>query len=96
LDGEERIATNVLRDRLNALVENGLLTKRQDPERKGRTMYGLTEKAITLLPVLVHLGHWGEQWLPASPPLRKLNKRLFAGGPRLWEKMMDQLRAASE
>lgn len=93
LDGEERIATNVLRDRLNALVERGLLTKSDDPERKGRTRYALTERAITLVPVLVHLGHWGERWLPADPVLRRVNRRLFTGGPTLWEKIMDDLRA---
>lgn len=93
LDGEERIATNVLRDRLNALVERGLLTKSDDPERKGRTRYALTERAITLVPVLVHLGHWGERWLPADPVLRRVNRRLFTGGPPLWDKIMADLRA---
>ena len=92
LDSDEGIATNVLRDRLNSLVDRGLLTKSADPERKGRTRYALTERAITLVPVLVHLGHWGERWLPATPDLRRKNRRLFTGGPALWEKVMDELR----
>lgn len=75
------------------LVEQDLLTKSEDPERKGRTRYALTERAITLVPVLVHLGHWGERWLPADPALRRLNRRLFTGGPALWETIMQDLRA---
>jgi DNA-binding HxlR family transcriptional regulator len=93
LDSDEGIATNVLRDRLNSLVDSGLLTKSDDPERKGRTRYALTERAITLVPALVHLGHWGERWLPADPDLRRMNRRLFTGGPALWGKIMDELRA---
>ena len=93
LDSDEGIATNVLRDRLNSLVDRGLLTKSDDPERKGRTRYALTERAITLVPVLVHLGHWGERWQSADPDLRRMNRRLFRGGPALWEKIMDELRA---
>jgi DNA-binding HxlR family transcriptional regulator len=93
LGSDEGIATNVLRDRLNSLVERGLLTKSDDPERKGCTRYALTERAITLVPVLVHLGHWGEGWLSADPDLRRMNRRRFTGGPGLWEKIMDELRA---
>lgn len=92
LNADEGIATNVLRDRLDALVEGGLLTKSDDPERKGRTRYDLTERAITLVPVLIHLGHWGERWLPADPALRRLNRRLYRGGPQMWEEIMKDLR----
>ncbi len=92
LDGDERIASNILRDRLNSLVERGLLTKSADPERKGRTRYALTERSITLVPVLIQLGHWGERWLDADPALRRHNRRLFAGGPAGWEKIMQALR----
>jgi DNA-binding HxlR family transcriptional regulator len=77
LDSDEGIATNVLRDRLNSLVDRGLLTKSDDPERKGRTRYALTERAITLVPVLVHLGHW----VSADPDLPRMNRRLVTGGP---------------
>ena len=95
LDSDEGIATNVLRDRLNCLVDRGLLTKSDDPERKGRTRYALTERAITLVPVLVQLGHWGEHWLPADPALRRLNRRLVTGGPAMWETIMDELRVTA-
>lgn len=93
LDGDERIASNILRDRLKSLAAAGLLTKSDDPSRKGRTVYGLTERAISLTPALIHLGHWGQRWLPSSPPLAENSRRLFAGGPALWDAIMDELRA---
>ncbi len=78
LDGDERIATNILRDRLNFLVKSGLLTKSPDPDQPRRKIYGLTARSIALVPLLVHLGFWGQQWLPASPSLRRKAKELFA------------------
>ena len=94
LDSDERIATNILRDRLNFLVGSGLLTKLPDPDQPRRKIYGLTARSIALVPLLVHLGSWGQQWLPASPNLRRKAKELFAGGPVLWDEIMAGLREA--
>src|SRR3954449_2677673 len=55
LQSDERISSNILADRLNRLVENGLLTKSDDPTHKQKAIYSLTEKAITLLPVVVQI-----------------------------------------
>jgi DNA-binding HxlR family transcriptional regulator len=92
LDGDERIATNILRDRLNYLVKHGLLKKSPDPDQPRRKNYRLTARSISLVPLLVHLGFWGQQWLPASPKLRRRAKELFAGGPALWDEIMAGLR----
>src|SRR5918911_2407916 len=55
---EERIASNILADRLRRLVAAGLLT-RADVGRGRRATYSLTEAAIELVPVLAALGEWG-------------------------------------
>src|ERR687888_28064 len=52
LNGPERISSNILADRLGALVEHGLLTKSADPSHKQKVTYSLTEQAIELVPVL--------------------------------------------
>src|SRR5580658_9255753 len=70
LRSEERIASNILADRLKALVEAGLLTRRGDPDHKQRTVYSLTEQAIALVPVFAQIGAWGSRWLPATEALR--------------------------
>lgn len=55
---EERIASNILADRLKRLVGAGLLTRAE--ARPGqRAKYSLTETAIDLVPVLAELGAWG-------------------------------------
>src|SRR5271156_6893648 len=46
LRSEERIASNILADRLRTLVEAGLLTRAGDPAHKQKTVYSLTEQAI--------------------------------------------------
>jgi DNA-binding HxlR family transcriptional regulator len=92
-DSLEGIATNVLADRLDKLVERGLLTRHQDPSHRQRTNYRLTESAIQLVPVLATLGAWGTAWLPVSEELSARAKVLAEGGPELWDRFMDELRA---
>jgi DNA-binding HxlR family transcriptional regulator len=58
LQSEEKIASNILTDRLNKLERDGLLTKSPDPEHKQKYVYRLTEAGIDLLPVLVEIGNW--------------------------------------
>ncbi|HYO94427.1 MAG TPA: helix-turn-helix domain-containing protein [Polyangiaceae bacterium] len=97
LQSDERISSNILAERLARLVEHGLLTKADDPTHKQKTIYSLTEKAIVLLPVLVQIGAWGSRWVPEAKKLdagtRKHLRQLQEGGPRVWAKHMEELRA---
>jgi DNA-binding HxlR family transcriptional regulator len=65
------IARNVLTDRLNTLVEHGILERRQYQDRPERFEYRLTEKGLDLHPVLFSLLRWGDRWTAgeAGPPL---------------------------
>jgi DNA-binding HxlR family transcriptional regulator len=56
---EEGIASNVLADRLQRLVEVRMITRAPDPSHKQKVVYSLAEPAIQLVPVLAHLGAWG-------------------------------------
>ncbi|HIT76487.1 MAG TPA: helix-turn-helix transcriptional regulator [Candidatus Avipropionibacterium avicola] len=91
-NSEERIASNILGDRLRKLLAAGLVTRTQDPHHKQRQLYSLTEPAIQLVPTLVHLGDWGRHHLPVSPELSIRAKVLSDGGPELWAAFMDELR----
>jgi DNA-binding HxlR family transcriptional regulator len=88
----EGIASNILADRLKRLMELGMLTKADDPSHKQKAIYSLTEMAITLVPILAHLGAWGRVWLPVSEELSIRAELLEKGGPPLWDKFMDELR----
>lgn len=92
LAGPERISSNILADRLAALVEHGLLTKADDPSHKQKVTYSLTEQAIDLVPVLVQLSAWGVRHLPVEDEYAARAQVLAAGGPPVWETFMDELR----
>ena len=62
----EKIATNILTDRLNRLVESGLAERVPSPERAGRDAYRLTERGRSLAPVLQAIVKWGEENIPGA------------------------------
>ena len=65
------IARNTLADRLNRLVEQGVLEKRRISETNEWEEYRLTEMGLDLYPVTVALMQWGDRWrAPDGPPLR--------------------------
>ncbi len=90
---EEKIASNILADRLKRLVDTGLLT-REDVRAGQRARYSLTEPAIQLIPIFAHLGSWGLRHRPTSRQLRVRAELLEQGGPALWHEFMDELRHA--
>lgn len=57
------IARNVLTNRLNSLVEDGILRKVRYQEKPERYEYRLTDKGRDLYPVLLALKQWGDKWL---------------------------------
>jgi DNA-binding HxlR family transcriptional regulator len=90
---EEGIASNILADRLRRLVDEGLVTKRDDPSHKQKALYSLTEMGIALVPVFAMMGAWGRRFLPATEDLSIRAELLENGGPDMWEAFMAELRA---
>jgi DNA-binding HxlR family transcriptional regulator len=88
---EERIASNILADRLKRLVSSGLLT-REDAGPGRRAAYSLTEASIQLVPVFAQLGEWGLRHRSGTERLRVRAALLAEGGPQLWTEFMNELR----
>lgn len=66
------IPRNVLTERLNRLVDEGIMKKVEYQERPVRHEYRLTEKGVGLFPVIVSLMEWGNDWLDwddETPPV---------------------------
>jgi DNA-binding HxlR family transcriptional regulator len=67
------IARDVLTKRLANLVDEGILERRpyQEPGRRTRYEYRLTQAGLDLRPVLIALIEWGDRYRPdpAGPPL---------------------------
>jgi DNA-binding HxlR family transcriptional regulator len=55
----ERIATNILAERLERLVAHGLAEKHAPADQPGRDAYRLTAKGKSLGPVLTVIAEWG-------------------------------------
>jgi DNA-binding HxlR family transcriptional regulator len=89
----EKIASNILADRLKRLVEAGLLSHADDPSHQQKGVYSLTEPAIQLVPLLAQMGAWGRRHTPATRVLSVRAELLEEGGPRMWAALMDELRA---
>ena len=69
------IARNTLADRLNRLVEQGVLEKQRIAETNEWEEYRLTEAGLDLYPVTVALMQWGDRWrAPDGPPLKLTHK----------------------
>lgn len=87
----EGIASNILADRLQRLVQQGIIVKSHDASHKQKAIYSLTEKGIELLPLLMEMSAWGHKYLPAAR-LKGLARALEEGGPKLRAEFMAELR----
>jgi DNA-binding HxlR family transcriptional regulator len=58
LNRHERIATNILADRLRGLTSAGIVDARSHPGDGRKKIYRLTKKGIKLAPVLTELALW--------------------------------------
>jgi DNA-binding HxlR family transcriptional regulator len=56
------IARNILSDRLGKMVGGGILERTPDATDRRKVSYTLTNKGKALLPALVALRQWGEEW----------------------------------
>ena len=62
LQMEEKIATNILADRLVLLEQNGIVTRTVDEAHNSKKIYKLSKKGIDLLPVLTEVILWSAKY----------------------------------
>lgn len=72
LKADEKIATNILATRLQNLLDNGIIDKKDHPDNKLKILYFLTQKGIDLIPVIVEINLWGDQYLTIPDDRKKL------------------------
>jgi DNA-binding HxlR family transcriptional regulator len=89
---DEGIASNILANRLEHLVNCGLLSRRADPTSKQKVIYSLTEASIQLVPVLAEMGAWGRRFTQSSKEFSIRAQLLEEGGERMWRSFMAELR----
>ncbi|QFY42200.1 helix-turn-helix transcriptional regulator [Candidatus Methylospira mobilis] len=68
LHAEEKIATNILSNRLQRLEAAGIVSKQRDSDDTRRYIYRLTEKGIDLAPLLVEMVVWATKHEKTAMP----------------------------
>jgi DNA-binding HxlR family transcriptional regulator len=90
LGSYEKIATNILTDRLRRLEEHGIIRAYSDPADGRRLIYRLTEKGIDLAPVLTEMVLWAAAHEETDNPslvntMQTKRAEFLAGIRRRWE-----------
>ncbi len=80
-ESDEKIATNILANRLEKLERNGFLKKTRNPENKRTNFYNPTLKTMDLIPMLLEIVQWSAKYddQTAVPKdfIRKLKRDRF-------------------
>lgn len=92
LQSDEKIASNILTDRLAMLEREGIITKEGDPEHKQKIIYSLTQKGIDLLPILTQVVVWSFKYMPIDIEVNRHAKMVAEGGNEMQEMIKQQLR----
>lgn len=69
-----QIGRSILTGRLQLLVHEGVLERREYQKRPTRYEYVLTQKGEDLYPVLLAMLNWGNRYKVEDPPLRLVHK----------------------
>src|SRR5688572_26207969 len=76
LNSEEKIATNILSDRLSLLETAGIVSRQKHPEHGLKIIYALTPKGVDLIPVLVEIIVWSEKYHEVHLYAKEFARRL--------------------
>ncbi len=74
LKSDEKIATNILADRIALLENAGILIKEEHPESKAKIFYRLSKKGIDLVPVLFEISLWSDKHLQTPSQAKEIAK----------------------
>ncbi|TWR24979.1 helix-turn-helix transcriptional regulator [Mucilaginibacter achroorhodeus] len=95
LTSQEKIATNILADRLRVLETNGFITSNVSPEKKNKFIYSLTEKGIDLVPVIAEFMIWGSKYdsYEVKDIVKKLEKDKEDTLKEIRQRLLSRIRA---
>lgn len=80
LGSKEKIATNILTNRLQFLEKEGIVHKKKDPDHKQKIIYQLTEKGIDLFPILMENARWSLKYMPVDKEDAEKVQAILNGG----------------
>ena len=75
LESEEKIATNILVNRLKVLQSEKILLKQISPSNRSKYVYSLTQKGADILPIVIEIMDWGAKY-NENCPRKVLGKKI--------------------
>ena len=91
LGSDEKIASNILTNRLNRMEELEILIKTKDAHHKQKNVYSLTKKGVDLVPVMIEIAQWSIIHRTVSEKDKKHVQELVDGGYTLQEQIKSSL-----
>ncbi|MEL6562613.1 MAG: helix-turn-helix domain-containing protein [Bacteroidota bacterium] len=76
IESDEAISTNILSLKLKCLERYGLITRKNHPTNKKTKLYHLTEKGLSLTPIVVELALWSDNSLREFNPIMRESDEL--------------------
>jgi DNA-binding HxlR family transcriptional regulator len=92
----EKIATNILANRLQVLEENGIIMKSPYPDNKVKGLYKLTQKGVDLIPAVIEIALWGGKYLSNSEEDSAFLKEVKKNKTKFLKNIMDNLQVEDE
>ncbi len=89
----EKIATNILSDRLKRLEALGLITRRPDPHNRRQVFYEPTPKCVDLAPALLEIIRWSATHDPDTAVPQSMRERLTYDRQALMDELLRKARA---
>jgi DNA-binding HxlR family transcriptional regulator len=96
LKSPERIATNILAARLQALEANQLVVKLEHPDSKAKVLYKLTQKGVDLLPIMIEINLWAEKYFNIPEERKAMLEAVKKDKVGFVKKMTKDLLASNE
>jgi DNA-binding HxlR family transcriptional regulator len=92
LRSQEKIATNILADRLVILESEGFITKELHPGNKSKHLYQLTTKGLDLLPVLLEIMLWSDRYFEMSERGKALVEKIRENKNQVMQEIYNNLK----
>lgn len=91
---DEKISSAVLTEKLNILLNEGIVSKVTSPKNASKFLYLITDKGIELVPVMVEILKWGSRYNPDGGPKTWLD-RIKQNKKKAITELQDELRNQS-
>lgn len=87
----ERISTNILTDRLNRLLANGIIKKEVDSNNRSAYLYSLTKKGLDLVPIVMDIYQWGANYTEKNNAEKDFKEKIDSDYDKTVEEIKNRL-----